>query len=89
MMVEADAGIDASLHLPWATAPTGQGHNQCEWCGRAIYLPALPCSIEPVEGLLRMKTMPGQGARCQYELGTRNPDLMREFEAEQLKRLSM
>ncbi len=75
-MVEADAGIDLPIYLPWATPPSGQGSNECTWCGRAIYMPALPCSVEPVEGLKRMKTMPGQGARCQYELETRAPEVV-------------
>ena len=34
-------------------------------------MPALPCSVAPVEGLMSLETVPGQGARCKYELGTR------------------
>lgn len=62
--------------LPWATQPSGQGFNTCAWCHRDIYLPALPCSIEPVEGLLSMNTRVGQGERCKYELSSRRPDLL-------------
>ena len=75
-MTDLDAGMDDIVHLPWATQPSGQGANECGWCGRAIYVPAMPCSIQPVEGLLRMKTMPGQGQRCQYELSTRAPEVI-------------
>ena len=78
-MTDSDAGIDGPIHLPWATQPTGQGSNECAWCGRAIYVPALPCSIQPVQGLARLKTMPGQGQRCQYELSTRAPDIIERF----------
>ncbi len=48
----------------------------CSWCRRMIYLPALPCSVEPVEGLLRIATKIGQGACWSYELATREPELM-------------
>ena len=65
-------------HLPWATAPGDEGGTICGWCHRMIYRPALPCLIEPVEGLLRMRTQPGQGARCSYELATRQPELLTE-----------
>ena len=65
-------------HLPWTTGPSGQGATMCAWCHRDIYGPALPCSVEPVEGLMRMKTQPGFGARCQYELSTRRPDIIAE-----------
>lgn len=63
-------------HLPWATEPTDAGATRCGWCDRDIQRPALPCSEHPVEGLDRMKTQPGLGARCQYELGTRRPDVL-------------
>lgn len=62
--------------LPWATPPSGQGSTLCAWCDRYIYGPALPCSTEPVEGLLRMNTPAGQGARCKFELTTREPELL-------------
>ena len=62
--------------LPWTTPPTGQGAHTCQWCFRDIYMPALPCSLQPVEGLLRMNTSVGQGARCKYELMTREPELL-------------
>ena len=65
-------------HLPWATAPSDQGSQICGWCHRAIYGPALPCSVEPVEGLARMVTTPGLGARCQYELATRDPAVLEQ-----------
>lgn len=66
----------SATHLPWNTPPTGQGETLCKWCDRVIYLPALPCSTEPVEGLLRMRTRAGQGDRCKYELSTRHPELL-------------
>ena len=62
-------------HLPWMTEPSDLGFNQCRWCDRVIYLPALPCSTAPVEGLLQVATLPGQGERCKWELTTRNPHL--------------
>ena len=62
--------------LPWTTPPGAAGSNECEWCHRTIYLPALPCSTQPVEGLLRMQTRVGQGARCKYELSSRQPELL-------------
>lgn len=65
-------------HLPWSTPPSDAGENECAWCHRVIYMPALPCSTEPVEGLLRMNTRAGQGERCKYELSTRRPDLLVE-----------
>ncbi|MGI4730345.1 MAG: hypothetical protein ACRYFW_01200 [Janthinobacterium lividum] len=65
-------------HFPWTTAPTDEGATLCTWCDRDIYLPALPCSTEPVEGLARMETTPGFGRRCQYELATRRPDVLGE-----------
>ena len=64
--------------LPWRTEPTGQGSATCAWCHREIYRPALPCSVEPVEGLLRLQTRVGQGERCKYELATRAPDVLAE-----------
>lgn len=69
---------EEAQHLPWTTGPTDLGANLCLWCDRDIYLPALPCSTEPVEGLMRMKTSPGLGSRCQYELSTRRPDVLEE-----------
>lgn len=66
------------VHLPWATEPSAEGGIACEWCHRMIYRPALPCSVEPVEGLLRLQTRVGQGARCKYELSTRQPELLSE-----------
>ena len=65
-------------HFPWATGPGDAGYTMCAWCDRAIYLPAVPCSTKPVEGLMRMELQPGTGARCQYELSTRRPDLVEE-----------
>ena len=43
----------------------------CNWCGRAIYVPAVPCSVRPVRGLVGMNTAPGLGDRCKWELTTR------------------
>ena len=59
-------------HLPWMTPPTGMGGDICAWCDRMIYKPALPCSVVPVEGLAEMETPPGLGARCKWELLTRD-----------------
>lgn len=39
-----------------------------------IYKPALPCSMGPIEGLADMETPPGLGARCKWELLTRDAD---------------
>ena len=75
-MHPADAGIGEAAYLPWATEPTGLGCDECKWCFRAIYLPAVPCSTEPVAGLMRMETTPGQGRRCQFELSTRAPEVL-------------
>ena len=83
-MTNSDAGMDRPVHLPWATGPSGQGSNDCAWCGRAIYVPALPCSTRPVDGLARMKTMPGQGQRCQYELSTRVPTIVERIDDDTL-----
>jgi hypothetical protein len=69
-------------NLPWATEPGAGGAARCHWCDRDIYAPALPCSVEPVEGLMRMELQPGFGARCQYELATRRPDLVAEGQGE-------
>ena len=57
--------------FPWATPPSGQGSEKCCWCDRDIYRPAVPCSVQPVDGLLGLQTLIGQGARCKYELSTR------------------
>lgn len=67
---------DTASRLPWIAHPTEAGGNQCNWCHRMIYLPALPCSIEPVAGLLSMRTREGRGHRCKYELATRRPELL-------------
>lgn len=61
-----------SQHLPWMTPPSGVGGNTCAWCDRMIYKPALPCSTAPIEGLAEMDTPPGLGARCKWELLTRD-----------------
>ena len=65
--------IDEAQALPWTTPPSGLGSTTCAWCHRDIYQPALPCSVQPVEGLLRMPTQVGQGERCKFELSTRQP----------------
>ena len=69
---------DQTQPLPWRTEPSGLGSSVCAWCHRDIHQPALPCSTEPVEGLLRMHTTAGQGERCKYELSTRAPGLLNE-----------
>lgn len=56
---------------PWNTGPSGQGSADCDWCGRAIYRPALPCSVAPIAGLATIETGPGLGDRCKYEFETR------------------
>ena len=58
---------------PWTTEPGDHGSTDCGWCHRAIYLPALPCSVKPIAGLAEMQTVQGQGKRCQWELLTRRP----------------
>ena len=58
---------------PWSTEPGEHGSADCGWCHRAIYLPALPCSVRPIAGLAAMPTVQGQGKRCQWELHTRVP----------------
>ena len=70
-MLEEQAEGDPHEPLPWATPPTDQGHETCDWCGRAIYHPAVPCSVRPVAGLAEMPTGPGLGDRCKWELRTR------------------
>lgn len=67
--------VEAGEDLPWATPPSGKGENECSWCHRVIYLPAVPCSIRPVTGLLGIQTRSGQGERCKYEVSTRRPEL--------------
>jgi hypothetical protein len=62
----------ADQPLPWTTQPSDQGDSECDWCFRAIYLPAVPCSVRPVDGLLEIPTQSGQGERCKYELVTRD-----------------
>jgi hypothetical protein len=57
--------------LPWTTPPTDRGDAICDWCGRAIYVPAVPCSVRPVRGLASMDTAAGLGDRCKWELTTR------------------
>ena len=66
---EADEAPD--VPLPWTTPPTDLGDAMCAWCGRTIYLPAVPCSTRPVPGLMTMPTGPGLGERCKWELATR------------------
>lgn len=56
---------------PWDTMPSNLGSTMCDWCGRHIYAPAVPCSVEPVAGLADMETGPGLGDRCKWELATR------------------
>ena len=62
-------------YLPWTTEPSDLGYNRCGWCDRVIYLPALPCSVEPIDGLMSVATLPGQGERCKWEVATRTPSL--------------
>ncbi len=60
------------IAYPWNTGPSGQGSEDCAWCGRAIYKPALPCSVAPIAGLERIATSVGLGDRCKYEATTRS-----------------
>lgn len=57
--------------LPWATPPSDRGVARCTWCGRHIYQPAVPCSVEPLPNLLDLETHPGFGDRCKWEFQTR------------------
>ena len=57
--------------MPWETGPTGRGAAHCEWCGRDIHAPALPCSLTNGEGLAAARTKPGLGERCKWELRVR------------------
>lgn len=57
---------------PWNTGPSGQGSAECGWCGRTIYAPALPCSVQPIVGLANIATSQGLGDRCKYEAETRS-----------------
>ncbi|MES2339715.1 MAG: hypothetical protein V4537_16605 [Pseudomonadota bacterium] len=56
---------------PWNTGPSGQGSTECGWCGRTIYMPAVPCSVAPIPGLEDIVTSAGLGDRCKYEAATR------------------
>lgn len=60
-----------AMLLPWTIPPSDEGHAVCDWCGRAIYVPAVPCSVRPVPGLMAIDTGP-LGDRCKWELSTRN-----------------
>jgi len=62
---------DTDFPPPWSSPPSDLGSEECGWCHRAIYRPAVPCSVRPVSGLATMDTLPGQGQRCQWELLTR------------------
>ena len=59
--------------LPWEVPPSDAGHAVCGWCGRAVYVPAVPCSVHPSPGLLHLNTGPGLGDRCKWEVTTRQP----------------
>jgi hypothetical protein len=54
---KATASADKQA-LPWNTPPTNLGSTRCEWCGRNINAPALPCSVAPVDGLSGLGTKP-------------------------------
>jgi hypothetical protein len=66
-----DRNTASVVPLPRTTPPTDDGHTMCDWCGRAIYIPAVPCSVSPVHGLAGMDATPGLGDRCKWELATR------------------
>jgi hypothetical protein len=57
--------------LPWNTGPSGEGRSYCEWCGRHVYRPAQPCSVQPIPGIAAIPTLPGYGERCKWEARTR------------------
>ena len=63
-----DAVPDA---LPWSTPPSDLGSASCDWCGRNIYAPALPCSVKPILGIDALLTPPCLGDRCLWEMRTR------------------
>jgi hypothetical protein len=58
---------------PWSTQPTGHGSAMCDWCGRSIYAPALPCSLANRAELATIVSLAraGAGDRCEYEARTR------------------
>lgn len=74
-MDEREAELQKSRALPWNTPPSSLGSSECHWCWRFIYAPALPCSVEVVEGLATMTTSSGLGDRCKWELATRTGDV--------------
>ena len=57
--------------LPWNTGPSGEGSATCAWCGRNIYAPAEPCSVQPIDDIETLVPVPGLGDRCLYEMRTR------------------
>lgn len=67
----AEAEPPGAPALPWATPPSDMGLQRCDWCGRDIYRPALPCAVQTVPNLLSMETRPGFGDRCKWEVQTR------------------
>jgi hypothetical protein len=71
MPIDHEVGVPDAPAFPWATPPSGKGEDRCEWCGRDIYRPAVPCSVRPVPGLLSLDTRPGLGDRCKWEFRIR------------------
>lgn len=61
----------SSVALPWDVPSMNGEYALCDWCGRAIYVPAVPCSVRPVDGLMTLETAPGLGDRCKWEMHTR------------------
>lgn len=57
--------------MPWNTGPSGEGKAYCDWCGRNVYGPAVPCSVRPIKGIETIPTLPGFGERCKWEARTR------------------
>lgn len=63
---------DPARALPWNTGPSsGLGSQSCDWCGRNIYAPALPCSTEQIADIEHLVVAPGLGDRCLWEMRVR------------------
>lgn len=62
---------EGSELYPWLSEPRGLGSTECTWCGRSVYLPAVPCSVEPIVDINDIETRPGRGDRCKWETNTR------------------
>lgn len=70
-MAKISDGGSAPRALPWNTPPSDEGFHVCAWCGRAIYSPALPCSVETVPDIAELLQPPCHGDRCLWEMRVR------------------